>query len=110
MQIDIKGNYILVQSFLPTRDSDATILGTSAGVINIPPAWAAGLSSYTSSKFGALKFFEILAAEVPDVNVMIFHPGIGTSGLDVQNRLQLACGVAGIVYGFANLHCCSRKH
>jgi NAD(P)-dependent dehydrogenase (short-subunit alcohol dehydrogenase family) len=62
---------------MPLRNIGAKVIGTSTSAVSMDPAMQAKYSSYITSKFGLAKFYEILAAEYPEVHVVTFHPGIG---------------------------------
>ena len=63
---------------MPSRNNGAKVVGTSTSAISMDASMQATYSSYVTSKFGLVKFYEILAAEYPDTHVVTFHPGIGT--------------------------------
>lgn len=68
----------MIQSFLPNRNTGAVLIGMNAGSIQVPKMQE-GFSAYNSSKFAALKTFEVVAVENPDLHVVSMHPGIGKS-------------------------------
>ena len=77
-QINIKGQFIVAQEFMPLRNIGAKVVGTSTSAISMDSSMQANYSSYVTSKFALVKFYEVLAAEYPDIHVVTFHPGIGT--------------------------------
>ena len=77
--MNVKGSFNVAHAFLPTRNKNATVVSVSAGSAHIGVARQANGSSYNASKLGGIKFFEIVAAENPDVHVVNMHPGVGTS-------------------------------
>lgn len=77
-KVNVKGSFNVAHAFLPTRNQDATIVSVSAGSAHIDTSHQANGSSYNASKLGGIKFFEIVAAENPDVHVVNMHPGVGT--------------------------------
>lgn len=72
--INVKGNFNLIQGFLPTASKTATVLHVSAGVAHIP--YLPGFSGYHASKLASAKMFDYLRHEHPDFFVLNFHPGI----------------------------------
>ena len=49
---------------------------------------ATDVSSYVSSKFGLIKFFEVLAVEHPDVRLMVLHPGVVATDMYVKSGME----------------------
>lgn len=78
-EINVKGNLQVIQALLPKRSENASVIGVSSNVINLPGEWTQKLSPYTITKTAFSKAFEIFAAEVPDTHFVTFHPGAGTS-------------------------------
>ena len=62
---------------MPSRRQGAKVVGTSTSAIQLDPSMQVAYSSYVTSKFATVKFFEVLAAEYPDTHVVTLHPGIG---------------------------------
>lgn len=79
-EINVKGVFNLAHSFLPKRNEGSSLIGVSAGSIQID-AMAKNFSAYNSSKFAEVKMLEILAAENPDLHVVTMHPGVGKYNL-----------------------------
>lgn len=77
LQVNVKGNFNIVHSLLSKRNTNAALLGCSAGTISVSPAYFLGHSAYTSSKIALVKFLEFVAAETPDLFVASYHPGVG---------------------------------
>jgi len=67
---------IVTRAFFPTRNADAVFVGTATMAVSLPTSFVTTGSSYVASKLGLIKFLEVLAAENPDVNIMILHPGV----------------------------------
>jgi len=74
VDINLKGNLILVQAFLKNMAEMPTILNVTTAGAHIPAI--PSLSGYAVSKLAGLKFFEYVAAEYPQVTVMNVHPGV----------------------------------
>lgn len=75
-EINIKGAMIVTRAFFPTKNADAVFIGTATMAVSLPTPMVVTGSSYVASKLGLIKFLEVLAAENPDVNIMILHPGV----------------------------------
>lgn len=80
-KVNIKGSFNVCHSLLPQRSKNASIISISAGSCHVQIDFQVNASGYNISKFALLKFFEILAAENPDVHVVSMHPGVGTLDL-----------------------------
>ncbi|KAK6000899.1 hypothetical protein QM012_002982 [Aureobasidium pullulans] len=74
IDINVKGNLNLVQTFLPVASGKAVILHVSAGAVNLP--FIPGFGGYHASKIAAAKIFDYLHHENPELFVLNFHPGI----------------------------------
>ncbi|KAN0120379.1 NAD(P)-binding protein [Hyaloscypha variabilis] len=72
-EVSVKGNFNLVNAFLPFAAADATVVDISTCII--PMAAMPGLSSYHASKVAALKYFEYVHAENPHLFLIHVHPG-----------------------------------
>lgn len=86
----MKGSFNVCHYFMPKRNPQAALISISAGSLHIPTHYQCNGSGYNASKFAALKFFEILAAENPDLHVVSMHPGVGTcflNRMDYESRL-----------------------
>lgn len=73
VEVNLKGNMVLVQAFLKNMAEKPTILHLTTAAAHIPAI--PSLSGYAISKLASLKFFEYFAAEYPQVKVMNVHPG-----------------------------------
>jgi NAD(P)-dependent dehydrogenase (short-subunit alcohol dehydrogenase family) len=72
--VNVKGNFNVVQAFIPVAAPQATVLNVSAGMAHVyhfPNALA-----YHSSKLAAIKIFDYLHMEHPEFFVLNVHPGI----------------------------------
>jgi NAD(P)-dependent dehydrogenase (short-subunit alcohol dehydrogenase family) len=79
-EVNIKGNMVVVQAFLKNRAAkDATIVHVSTAGVHLPAFPT--MSSYASSKLSALKFYDHVAAEHPDIIVVNVHPGVLDTGM-----------------------------
>lgn len=77
--VNVKGNYNVVQAFIPVAAPQATVLNVSAGMAHLyqfPKALA-----YHSSKLAAIKIFDYLHVEHPEFFVLNVHPGILETGM-----------------------------
>lgn len=83
----MKGSFNVCHFFLPKRNPQAALISISAGSLHIPTPYQCNGSGYNASKFAALKFFEILAAENPDLHVASMHPGVGMCSLSDSDGL-----------------------
>jgi NAD(P)-dependent dehydrogenase (short-subunit alcohol dehydrogenase family) len=61
-----------------------TIINVTTGGAHIPPI--PSLSSYAASKLAAIKLFNYVAAEYPQVNVLSVHPGIMDTAMGAKAR------------------------
>ncbi|KAK4552090.1 hypothetical protein LTR86_010626 [Recurvomyces mirabilis] len=77
-EINVRGPFNLAHAFLPVRNANATLIGVSAGSIQVP-FLAENWTAYNSSKFAAVKMLQDLASELPDLHVVSMHPGVGMS-------------------------------
>ena len=77
-QTNVKGNMVMAHAFLPTKRSQAAIVGVSAAIVSLPTDSrpSTGASAYTVSKMAQIKLLEYIASENPDVFVAAVHPGI----------------------------------
>lgn len=73
-EINVKGNFNLIQAFLPMASRAAAVLNVAAGASHVP--YLPGFSGYVTSKLAAAKLFDYLHYEHPDFFVLNFHPGI----------------------------------
>ena len=73
-EINVKGSFIVTQAFLKHAAKDAVLVNMTTGVAHLPtfPHY----SSYAASKLAAVKFFNGVQAENPDVRVVNVHPGV----------------------------------
>lgn len=87
-QVNIKGQFILIQAFMPTRGKNAVVVGTSTGGVVFPEAYSLGHSSYMVSKFAIIKFMQVVATEYPDVHVVTIHPGVIETAMYYKAQLE----------------------
>ncbi|KAG6353747.1 hypothetical protein INS49_005456 [Diaporthe citri] len=73
-EIDIKGNFNLVHAFLQKANETSAIIHLSSGVVHGP--YFPNESSYCASKAGAVKLFEYVHHENPDMFVLCLQPGL----------------------------------
>lgn len=73
-EVNIKGNFNLVHAFLPRAKSSAAIVHISSAVTHGP--YFPNESSYCASKAGAVKLFEYVHHEHPDMFVLCLQPGL----------------------------------
>jgi len=76
-EINVKGNMVVSQAFLPTKGTNATVIGSSTAAVSFPIPMVATLerASYTASKLATVRLMELLGAENPDLRVITIHPG-----------------------------------
>ncbi|KAF7559740.1 hypothetical protein G7046_g4407 [Stylonectria norvegica] len=70
-EVNVKGNYNLVKAFLPVASKTASILNITAGATHLP--YLPGFSGYHASKLAAVKIFDYIRHENPDLFVLNFH-------------------------------------
>ena len=92
METNVKANLTLVQAFLKNMAEKPTILNVSTAGAHIPAI--PSLSGYAVSKLAALKFFEYVASEYPQVRVMNVHPGamdtaMGAKGVESGVKIPM---------------------
>lgn len=73
-EINIRGNFNLLQAFQPHASPKASVIHVST--IAIHSSYMSNYSSYRASKLGAYKLFEYYHRENPDFFVLQFHPGV----------------------------------
>ncbi|KAL1869391.1 hypothetical protein Daus18300_005603 [Diaporthe australafricana] len=73
-EINIKGNFNLVHAFLPRSNESSAIVHISSGVVHGP--YFPNESSYCASKAGAVKLFEYVHHENPNIFVLCLQPGL----------------------------------
>lgn len=73
-ETNVKGNFNLVHAFLPRAKDTSAIIHISSAVVHGP--YFPNESSYCASKAGALKLFEYVHHENPDMFVMCLQPGL----------------------------------
>lgn len=73
-EINVKGGFNALQSFLKFAALDAFVLNVSSGVAAMPPIF--GNSAYAASKLANAKTFEYLQAENPGLHVVNVQPGV----------------------------------
>lgn len=77
--VNVKGNFNLVKSFLTVAAPDAIVLNVSAGMAHFY-TYKHSLA-YHSSKLAAIKIFDYLHTEYPNFFVLNVHPGILKTGM-----------------------------
>ena len=77
-------------SFLPSKKAGGTIIGFSTGAALLPATtpFLAKASSYSTSKLALSRFYEFLAAENPDLNVFVIHPGVVETAMYVKSQME----------------------
>jgi len=91
-EINVKGSLNLATAFLPTKKVGGTIIGVSTGAAILPPVtpFLAKSSAYSTSKLALARFYEFLAAENPDLNVFVMHPGIVETAMFSKSEMELS--------------------
>jgi NADP-dependent 3-hydroxy acid dehydrogenase YdfG len=77
--VNVKGNMNLVQAFLPLAAANATVINISAGMAHLQ--YYPVRSAYHASKLAAIKIFDYLHHENPQLFVLNVHPGVLMTGL-----------------------------
>lgn len=94
VETNMKGSLIITKAFLAVAASDAVVVNIASNCSHV--AVAPGISSYASSKAGAVRFFDALQEEHPELRVISIQPGVietplsrtgGFPGLD-QGKLK----------------------
>jgi len=75
-ETNVLGSFIVSKHFVPNHKPDAALIAMSTLGIALPPAMTAGLHAYGVSKLAVVKFFEFLASEHPELQVITIHPGV----------------------------------
>ena len=73
-EVNVKGNFYLIRTFMPNAAEDAALLNISTGVVNLP--CLQGFSGYATSKLAAAKLFDYVHGEYPNLFVLNIHPGV----------------------------------
>ncbi|KAH7161198.1 hypothetical protein EDB81DRAFT_682672 [Dactylonectria macrodidyma] len=73
-EVNIKGNFNLVHAFLPQANAASAIVHLSSAVVHGP--YFPNESSYCASKTGAVKLFEYVHHENPEMFVLCLQPGL----------------------------------
>lgn len=73
-EINVKGNFNLIQAFLTVASKTASVLNIAAGASHVP--YLPGFSGYVTSKLAAAKLFDYLHYEHSGFFVLNLHPGI----------------------------------
>lgn len=73
-EINIRGQFNLVRAFVPLAEKNATLINVTSSVTQFP--FVPGSSSYHGSKLAAVKIFDYLHFENPELRVLQFHPGV----------------------------------
>ncbi|OAL25235.1 hypothetical protein AYO22_05112 [Fonsecaea multimorphosa] len=81
-EVNILGAFHSVRAFIPVGSPTATIVNISTGAVHAPTDFVANLSAYAASKIGALKVFEFVQAENPDLHVVNIQPGVISSDIN----------------------------
>ncbi|KAL7947977.1 hypothetical protein V8C42DRAFT_363477 [Trichoderma barbatum] len=81
--INLKGAFNLVRAFVPLAEKNATLINVTSSVAQFP--FVPGSSSYHGSKLAAVKIFDYLHFENPDLRVLQFHPGVVESNMSKKS-------------------------
>ncbi|KUJ11859.1 NAD(P)-binding protein [Mollisia scopiformis] len=84
-EINVKGTFNVIKSFLFHAGSNAVFLGVNAGLATSsePP----GLSSYISSKIACARMLECMQAEHPEIRVISVHPGVVDTAMTEKTKV-----------------------
>ncbi|CRL27580.1 3-phosphoshikimate 1-carboxyvinyltransferase, core [Penicillium camemberti] len=81
---NVVGNLVTTQAFLATAaPSNAVLIHVTSGAVHMPSM--PNYSGYQTSKTAALKFFEAVQAETPDLRVMNVHPGYIATDMNAKS-------------------------
>lgn len=72
--VNVKGNYNLLTAFFPVAAKGASIIHISTGMTHF--SHVPGHSGYHTSKLAAVKLFDYVHFEYPDLFVVNVHPGV----------------------------------
>lgn len=72
-EINVKGNFNLVKAFLPLATENAAVINVSAAMTHVE--YFPLSSAYHSSKLAAIKIFDYIHNEHPELFVLNVHPG-----------------------------------
>lgn len=84
-ETNILGAFNSVRAFLPVASPTATIVDINTAASHFPTAAIENLSAYSASKLAALKVFEFLQVENPDLRVFNVQPGVILSDMNVKH-------------------------
>lgn len=73
-EINVRGPALLVRGFLRVAKPGAVIVNVTTAGAHVPGM--PRMSNYQATKAGALKFFEVLQAEHPELQIVNVHPGV----------------------------------
>lgn len=90
-EVNIRGPALLARGFLRVAKPGAALVNVSSAAVHFP--YMPQMSCYQASKTGALKFFECLQAEHPEVQIVSLHPGV------VNTDMSREMYASGINYG-----------
>jgi NAD(P)-dependent dehydrogenase (short-subunit alcohol dehydrogenase family) len=86
-ETNVKGNFNLVNAFIPVATKGASIISISTVLAHLPHI--PGYSSYHTSKLAAAKLFDYVHYENPDLFALKIHPGAIDTAM---NKKSLAAG------------------
>ncbi|EXJ79248.1 hypothetical protein A1O3_08749 [Capronia epimyces CBS 606.96] len=97
-EVNVKGTYLVTRGFLRLLGSErqATIVTMSSGLATMV---APTMSAYSISKLGTLKVAEYVAAEYPNVNSVILHPGNVLTNMVVDSFRRFSLDTPELVGG-----------
>ncbi|KAF2160313.1 hypothetical protein M409DRAFT_29167 [Zasmidium cellare ATCC 36951] len=87
-EVNLKGTFLVLQAFTPTAKEGAAVIGMSSGVVTFSSEMAQTASSYAASKIALNKVMEVFAAEHPQLNVKVFHPGVIETEMLAKSELS----------------------
>ncbi|PTB70306.1 NAD(P)-binding protein [Trichoderma citrinoviride] len=82
-EINVRGQFNLVRAFVPLAEKNATLINVTSSVAQFP--FVPGSSSYHGSKLAAVKIFDYLHFENPELRVLQFHPGVVQSSMSQKS-------------------------
>jgi NAD(P)-dependent dehydrogenase (short-subunit alcohol dehydrogenase family) len=79
---NVEGAFNVTKAFLRTAADDPILINISTSVTHLGPL--PGYAAYGASKIAALKFFDYVQCENPDVRVINVQPGLLETGMAVK--------------------------
>jgi NAD(P)-dependent dehydrogenase (short-subunit alcohol dehydrogenase family) len=81
-EINVRGAFNLISSFVPVASKNASIINISTAVAHMP--YAPGVSGYAVSKLAGTRVFDYAAHEYPEFFVLSVHPGVIETAMNAK--------------------------